>query len=111
MSDRGSGSSLRPRLDRETVRAHLVDVNDGIVATAGVVEGLLAAGASLATIVSSPEPVLTFSMPQSVSLPVWLPETLPLATAPEPRLTDTAAVAAEMSSVSLPAPPSLSSPK
>ena len=51
MSDRGSGSGLRPRLDRAAVRAHLVDVNDGIVATAGVVEGLLAAGASLTTIV------------------------------------------------------------
>ena len=40
-----------PRLDRQTVRAHLVDVNDGVIATAGVVEGLLAAGAAITTIV------------------------------------------------------------
>ena len=39
------------RLDRQAVRAHLVDVNDGVIATAGVVEGLLAAGASVTTIV------------------------------------------------------------
>jgi len=42
---------ILPRLDRQMVRAHLVDVNDGVIATAGVVEGLLAAGASVTTIV------------------------------------------------------------
>lgn len=42
---------ILPRLDRQTVRTHLVDVNDGVIATAGVVEGLLAAGASVITIV------------------------------------------------------------
>ena len=50
----GSGSGRRrvfARLDRQAVRAHLVDVNDGVIATAGVVEGLLAAGASVTTIV------------------------------------------------------------
>jgi vacuolar iron transporter family protein len=40
-----------PRFDRRAVRAHLVDVNDGVIATAGVVEGLLAAGATITTIV------------------------------------------------------------
>ena len=35
--------------------------------------------ALLATMVSLPEPVLTFSMPQIVSFPVWLLEALPLA--------------------------------
>ena len=47
----GSGSGRRrvfARLDRQAVRAHLVDVNDGVIATAGVVEGLLAAGAAQA---------------------------------------------------------------
>jgi VIT1/CCC1 family predicted Fe2+/Mn2+ transporter len=47
-SDRGG---ILPRLDGQTVRAHLVDVNDGVIATAGVVEGLLAAGASVTTVV------------------------------------------------------------
>ena len=48
----GSGRrSVLPRLDRQAVRAHLVDVNDGVIATAGVVEGLLAAGATITTIV------------------------------------------------------------
>ena len=65
----------------------------------------------LAMMVSLPEPVLTFSMLQIVSLPVWLLETLPLLPAPVPRLTVTATVAAETSSVSPPVPPSLSSPK
>ncbi|ODT99749.1 MAG: hypothetical protein ABS81_25160 [Pseudonocardia sp. SCN 72-86] len=40
-----------PRLDREQVRGHVVDANDGIIATAGVVEGLLGAGAAGSTIV------------------------------------------------------------
>jgi VIT1/CCC1 family predicted Fe2+/Mn2+ transporter len=43
--------SVLPRLDRRAVRTHLVDVNDGVIATAGVVEGLLAAGAAITTIV------------------------------------------------------------
>jgi VIT1/CCC1 family predicted Fe2+/Mn2+ transporter len=43
--------AVLPRFDRRAVRAHLVDVNDGVIATAGVVEGLLAAGATITTIV------------------------------------------------------------
>jgi vacuolar iron transporter family protein len=43
--------AVLPRLDRRAVRTHLVDVNDGVIATAGVVEGLLAAGAAITTIV------------------------------------------------------------
>jgi vacuolar iron transporter family protein len=43
--------AVLPRLDRRAVRTHLVDVNDGVIATAGVVEGLLAAGATITTIV------------------------------------------------------------
>jgi vacuolar iron transporter family protein len=34
------------RLDRGRVREHVVDTNDGIIASAGIVEGLLGAGAS-----------------------------------------------------------------
>jgi VIT1/CCC1 family predicted Fe2+/Mn2+ transporter len=34
------------RIDRSRVREHLVDANDGIIASAGIVEGLLGAGAS-----------------------------------------------------------------
>lgn len=34
------------RLDRDKVREHVVDANDGIIASAGIVEGLLGAGAS-----------------------------------------------------------------
>ena len=61
--------------------------------------------ALLAVMVSLPEPVLTFSIPQIVSLPVWELETVPLDNAPDPRLTVTFAVAADMSSVSMPVPP------
>jgi len=43
--------AVLPRFDRRAVRPHLVDVNDGVIATAGVVEGLLAAGAAITTIV------------------------------------------------------------
>jgi VIT1/CCC1 family predicted Fe2+/Mn2+ transporter len=45
--------AVLPRLDRRAVRTHLVDVNDGVIATAGVVEGLLAAGAAITTIVEA----------------------------------------------------------
>jgi vacuolar iron transporter family protein len=34
------------RMDRSRVREHVVDTNDGIIAPAGIVEGLLGAGAS-----------------------------------------------------------------
>ena len=34
------------RIDRGGVREHLVDANDGIIASAGIIEGLLGAGAS-----------------------------------------------------------------
>src|SRR4051794_22137069 len=34
------------RIDRSRVREHVVDINDGIIASAGIVEGLLGAGAS-----------------------------------------------------------------
>ena len=34
------------RIDRARVREHLVDANDGIIASAGIVEGLIGAGAS-----------------------------------------------------------------
>lgn len=34
------------RIDRVSVREHVVDANDGIIASAGIVEGLLGAGAS-----------------------------------------------------------------
>jgi VIT1/CCC1 family predicted Fe2+/Mn2+ transporter len=34
------------RIDRSRVREHVVDTNDGIIAPAGIVEGLLGAGAS-----------------------------------------------------------------
>ena len=34
------------RIDRGRVREHVVDTNDGIIASAGIVEGLLGAGAS-----------------------------------------------------------------
>jgi VIT1/CCC1 family predicted Fe2+/Mn2+ transporter len=34
------------RIDRGRVREHVVDANDGIIASAGIVEGLLGAGAS-----------------------------------------------------------------
>ncbi len=34
------------RIDRARVREHVVDTNDGIIASAGIVEGLLGAGAS-----------------------------------------------------------------
>src|SRR4051794_17716644 len=33
------------RIDRSRVREHVVDINDGIIASAGIVEGLLGAGA------------------------------------------------------------------
>jgi vacuolar iron transporter family protein len=33
------------RIDRGRVREHIVDANDGIIASAGIVEGLLGAGA------------------------------------------------------------------
>src|SRR3954465_12215233 len=34
------------RIDRSRVREHVVDINDGIIASAGIVEGLLGAGAT-----------------------------------------------------------------
>ena len=34
------------RIDRDRARGHVVDANDGIIASAGIVEGLLGAGAS-----------------------------------------------------------------
>ena len=37
--------------DRERVRAMTVDANDGIIATAGIVEGFSGAGAGLITLV------------------------------------------------------------
>ncbi|GJF06518.1 VIT1/CCC1 transporter family protein [Pseudonocardia sp. D17] len=37
-------------LDRARVRAHVVDANDGIIATAGVVEGLVGAGFGAGTV-------------------------------------------------------------
>ena len=58
--------------------------------------------ALLAVMVSLPEPVLTFSMPQIVSLPVCELDAVPFDNAPDPRLTVTLAVAADMSSVSMP---------
>jgi vacuolar iron transporter family protein len=41
-----TGTGVRARIDRSRVREHVVDVNDGIIASAGIVEGLLGAGAS-----------------------------------------------------------------
>src|SRR4051794_33537309 len=37
------------RIDRSRVREHVVDTNDGIIASAGIVEGLLGAGAGSTT--------------------------------------------------------------
>ncbi|GEL23554.1 membrane protein [Pseudonocardia sulfidoxydans NBRC 16205] len=45
------GRRIVLRLDRAQVRGHVVDANDGIIATAGVVEGLLGAGAAGSTVV------------------------------------------------------------
>ena len=45
--------------------------------------------ALLAVMVSLPEPVLTFSIPQIVSLPVWELDAVPFDNAPDPRLTVT----------------------
>lgn len=39
--------------DRDTLRARLVDTNDGIVATAGIVEGFYGAGANLPTVLAA----------------------------------------------------------
>ena len=39
-------TGLWARIDRGRVREHAVDANDGIIASAGIVEGLLGAGAS-----------------------------------------------------------------
>lgn len=41
----------RLRLDRERVRSMTVDANDGIIATAGIVEGFSGAGATLLTLI------------------------------------------------------------
>jgi vacuolar iron transporter family protein len=38
------------RIDRSRVREHVVDTNDGIIAAAGIVEGLLGAGAGSTTL-------------------------------------------------------------
>ena len=41
-----TATGLWARIDRGRVREHVVDANDGIIASAGIVEGLLGAGAS-----------------------------------------------------------------
>jgi VIT1/CCC1 family predicted Fe2+/Mn2+ transporter len=43
-------SAAPPTLDRARVRAFVVDTNDGIVATAGIAEGLLGAGAETTSV-------------------------------------------------------------
>ncbi|GAA3617237.1 VIT family protein [Microlunatus ginsengisoli] len=43
--------SVRRGFDRERVRAMTVDANDGIIATAGIVEGFSGAGATLTTLI------------------------------------------------------------
>ena len=61
--------------------------------------------------VSLPEPPTKFSMPQRVSLPDCMLETLPRPARPVPRLAVMLAVMADMSSVSTPALPPTSSPQ
>jgi hypothetical protein len=39
-------TAVLARIDHARVREHVVDANDGIIASAGIVEGLLGAGAS-----------------------------------------------------------------